>query len=223
MIMSKYSIQDLVEQALKSVDPKLLVGIKRENNYIDFGKFSDSLMNATNNKGVLSSAGGIVQLDPKNYSKEKPKYENIIKDSDIYDGKKLETSLKKSKEKRKETLGKGWFDMEPIKVEGDLLKDVQIIQMRNIIDPKRFYKNPDKIKNIVGVGTVIEGPSEYKNARLTKKERKTTIVDEILHDTTVKSYSKRVYAELQDKKSNYKKTYKDKHGNRKPKKQAAYY
>ena len=68
----------------------------------------------------------------------------------------------------------------------------------------------DKIKNIVGVGTVIEGPSEYKNARLTKHERKTTIVDEILHDNSVKSYSKRVYAELQDRNSNYKKTYKDK-------------
>jgi len=222
--MSKYSIKQLVEQAIKNVDPKLLTGAKKnENDSLDFNKISDSLLNSTNNVGVISSKEGIVLLDPKQYSKDKEKYENIVKNSDIYDNKKLETSLKKAKEKRKETLGKGWFDMEPIKIEGDLQKDVQIIQMRNVIDPKRFYKNPDKIKNIVGVGTVIEGPSEYKNARLTKHERKTTIVDEILHDNSVKSYSKRVYAELQDRNSNYKKTYKDKHGNKKPRKKLSHY
>lgn len=32
------------------------------------------------------------------------------------------------------------------------------------------------------IGTVIEGPTEYFSARLTKKQRKQTIVDEILAD-----------------------------------------
>jgi hypothetical protein len=83
-----------------------------------------------------------------------------------------------------------------------LQRDIQMIQMRNYIDPKRFYKNPDKGGKILHVGTVIEGPSEYKSARLTNRERKQTIVEEILADSAAKEYSKRKFTELQAAASN---------------------
>lgn len=38
------------------------------------------------------------------------------------------------------------------------------------------------------MGTVIESSSDFFSSRLTKKERKTTIADELLSDPTLKSY-----------------------------------
>lgn len=83
-----------------------------------------------------------------------------------------------------------------------------MIQMRNYLDPKRFYKNPDKVGKVLHVGTVIEGPSEYFSSRMTKKERKQTIVEEILGDQTLKNYSKRKYEEIQVEKNNKKRMFK---------------
>ena len=65
--------------------------------------------------------------------------------------------------------------------------------------PFRFYKNPDKQGTILHVGTVIHGSAEYKSARLTNKERKQTLVEEILADKSIKSYTKRKFSEVQDK------------------------
>ena len=55
---------------------------------------------------------------------------------------------------------------------------------------------------VLHVGTVIEGPSEYFSSRLSRKDRKQTIVEEILGDQTLKNYSKRKYMEIQFDKSN---------------------
>lgn len=76
--------------------------------------------------------------------------------------------------------------------------------------PRRFYKNPDKMGKVLHVGTVIEGPSEYFSSRLSRKERKQTIVEEILGDRTLKDYSKRKYSEIQIEKSSKKKMFKSK-------------
>jgi hypothetical protein len=65
---------------------------------------------------------------------------------------------------------------------------------------------------VLHVGTVIEGPSEYFSSRLSRKERKQTIVEEILGDRTLIDYSKRKYSEIQIEKSSKKKTFKSKKG-----------
>eukprot|EP01041_Mallomonas_annulata_P000294 gene294-529_t len=116
--------------------------------------------------------------------------------------------LKKQKIVQKKTLGKGWFDLAPAELTDELKKDMKIIQLRNSLDPKRFYKNPDKMKNVLHSGTVIEGPTEYKSSRMTKRQRKTTIMDEILADQSIRAFSKRKYQEIQTEKSRKKKTYK---------------
>lgn len=72
----------------------------------------------------------------------------------------------------------------------------------------RFYKNPDKFTKILHTGTVIEGPAEYKSARLTNRERKQTLVEEILADKKIKDYSKRKFMEIQSEKTNKRKAYK---------------
>lgn len=107
-------------------------------------------------------------------------------------------SLKTEREIKKKTLGKGWFDLEPAVMDETLKRDIKMIQMRNYIDPKRFYKNPDKSKAVLHVGTVVEGVGEYKSSRMTNKERQSTILGEILADKQIKQYAKRKYAEIQE-------------------------
>ena len=48
----------------------------------------------------------------------------------------------------------------------------------------------------------MEGPHEYKSARLKKAERKLTIVDEMLADKNISSYSKKAFMEIQSEKMN---------------------
>lgn len=50
---------------------------------------------------------------------------------------------------------------------------------------------------VLHVGTVIEGPTEYKPSRLTKRQRKQSILEEVMTDDSVKRYSKRVFADIQ--------------------------
>ena len=123
-----------------------------------------------------------------------------------------------------------------MKIDSKLKQDIKMIQMRNYMDPKRywfaaylqyalcgiwtdctnllglllirFYKNPDKMGNILHTGTVIEGPSEYKSSRLTNRERKQTIVDEILGDKKIKDYSKKKFLEIQTEKTSKHKAFK---------------
>ena len=44
----------------------------------------------------------------------------------------------------------------------------------------------------------MEGNTEFFNGRLAKKDRKQTIVDELLHDTQTKTYLKRKYNEISE-------------------------
>lgn len=100
--------------------------------------------------------------------------------------------------------------MEPMKLDENTKRDIKLIQMRNSLDPKRFYKKTDKIKNVLHIGTVIEGSGEYKSSRLTNRERKQTISEEIMSDQHIMQSTKRKYNELQEKNSNYRKVYKGK-------------
>lgn len=81
----------------------------------------------------------------------------------------------------------------------ELKRDLQLLRMRHILDRKRHYKKMGKGQEpkYFQVGTVIEGPTEYFSARLTKKERKQTIVDELMADEESRSYYKRKFGESQ--------------------------
>lgn len=65
----------------------------------------------------------------------------------------------------------------------------------------RFYKAPDEGGQIVGVGTVIEGPTEFKSSRISKKDRRQTLVEEVLHDDQMRNYTKRTFQQIQTEKS----------------------
>ncbi|KAF8729568.1 hypothetical protein HU200_017510 [Digitaria exilis] len=101
----------------------------------------------------------------------------------------------------KDTAGKGWFDMPAPTITPELKKDLEILQLRHVMDPKRHFKRAGKSKALpkyFQIGTIVESPSEFYSGRLTKKERKTTLADELLSDESLKRYRKRKVREIQE-------------------------
>jgi hypothetical protein len=101
---------------------------------------------------------------------------------------------------RETTAGKGWFDMPKTEITPEIKRDLQVIRLRNVLDRKRHYKKGDqKDPTFFQMGTVIEGPTEFFSSRMTKKERKQTIVDELLADEEARGYYKRRFMEVQER------------------------
>jgi len=102
---------------------------------------------------------------------------------------------------REKTLGKGWFNMRAPSPDSDAHKDMELIRMRGVLDPKRFFKNHDRkaAPKYFQMGTVMDEGTEFYGARLTKKQRKHTLVEELMADAQTRQYNKKKYAELQQK------------------------
>jgi hypothetical protein len=108
---------------------------------------------------------------------------------------------KTAKKQRDNSAGQGWFGMRPTPMSDQLKSDLAIIRNRNYLDPKKFYKSADSFKGkVLQVGTVIEGSSEFYSSRLTNKERKQNLTEEIMSDATVANYAKRKYYDMQSEK-----------------------
>jgi hypothetical protein len=94
--------------------------------------------------------------------------------------------------------------------------------MRGVLDPHRHYKkdsNKSKVPAFSQVGTLIEGPTEFFSGRLTNKERKRTLVEEIMDTEKDSGRLKRKYGEIQavktsGKKGDYKKAMAKKYGSK---------
>ncbi|KAI0127896.1 putative rRNA-processing protein fcf2 [Xylariales sp. AK1849] len=122
----------------------------------------------------------------------------------------------------KATAGPAWFDLPKTDLTPALKADLQLLKMRGTLDNKRFYKKDNSrlsVPEYSHVGTLIEGPTEYFSARMTKKERKRTLLEEVLEteDTTRKFKSK--YGEIQaaktsGKKAHYKKMTQKRYGSK---------
>ena len=82
----------------------------------------------------------------------------------------------------------------------ELKRDLQLLKMRDVLDPKRHYKK-DNSKTLApefsGIGTIIEGPTEHLSSRVLKKERKRTFVEEILGDKRSTGHFKNKYKDIQ--------------------------
>ncbi|KAJ0979379.1 hypothetical protein J5N97_014853 [Dioscorea zingiberensis] len=100
----------------------------------------------------------------------------------------------------KDTAGAAWFDMPAPTITPELKKDLEIVKLRDVIDPKLHFKKGAHSKGHLKyfqMGTVIE--TQFFPSRLTKKERKATIADELLSDHTHKEYRKRKINEIHEK------------------------
>ncbi|XP_011402671.2 PREDICTED: deoxynucleotidyltransferase terminal-interacting protein 2-like [Amphimedon queenslandica] len=109
---------------------------------------------------------------------------------------------KMRKVEREKSAGSNWFDMPAPEMTEELKNDLKVLQMRETLDRSHHYKKSDwkKLPKYFQVGRVIEGPGEFYSARIPKKQRKRTIVEELLADQDFKKYQKRKFSELQAKK-----------------------
>lgn len=116
------------------------------------------------------------------------------------DPRKLNKLMKKQ---LKDTAGKSWFDMPAQTTNPEMEKDLRLLKLRSAIDPKRHYKKGDSksktLPKYFQVGTVVESSSEFFSGRLTKKERKATLADELLSDQNLAQYRKRKVREIEEK------------------------
>ncbi|KAJ8919078.1 hypothetical protein NQ315_012062 [Exocentrus adspersus] len=103
---------------------------------------------------------------------------------------------------RAKTKGEKWFGLPATEMTEEIKHDLEILQMRSVLDPKRFYKKNDLkvLPKYFQVGKVIDSPLDYYNNRLVKKQRKNTLVDELLADAEFNKYNKRKYKEIIDEK-----------------------
>ncbi|KAK6349687.1 hypothetical protein TWF696_005966 [Orbilia brochopaga] len=110
---------------------------------------------------------------------------------------------KANKEKKDKTAGPAWYHMPATEVTPQIKRDLQMIKLRNVLDPHKHFKGDDwkgKLPKFFQMGTLIEGPTEYYSARLNNKDRHKSMVDEVLANGESKSRFKRKYAEIQAKK-----------------------
>lgn len=96
-----------------------------------------------------------------------------------------------------------WFDMPRVEeLTKEMEKDLTALKMRRVWNPKQFYKKSSQISagndgmvdersKYFQIGTVQETASDYYSGRLTKRQRKQTILDELMSDAQLKAFNKR--------------------------------
>lgn len=109
---------------------------------------------------------------------------------------------KLAKKNVKETAGSKWFDMPAATMTPEMARELQLLRLRGVLDPKRHYKASDSkaAPKYFQVGTVVEGAADFYSGRLTKKERKLTFADELLTDSSLLRFRKRKYLQIQEQK-----------------------
>ena len=111
-------------------------------------------------------------------------------------GKKKMKKLKR--EEREKTKGKDWYDMPALEMTEERQRDLELLQMRSVLDPKRFYKKntSEALPKYFRIGTIQDNAADFYTDRVSKKDRKQTMVDELLADAEFKKYQKRKYVEI---------------------------
>lgn len=100
------------------------------------------------------------------------------------------------------TSGDKWFNMKAPELTPEIKRDLLVIKHRSALDPKRHYKKEKwETPKHFQMGTVIEGNTEGSSARLNRKARGTTLVDEILKDEDSLKYFKRKFSEIREQRS----------------------
>ncbi|KXX78655.1 rRNA-processing protein fcf2 [Madurella mycetomatis] len=110
----------------------------------------------------------------------------------------------------KDNLGSDWFNMPRTNLTPELKRDLQILRMRDVVAMgKQFFKK-DSRKNFIPeycqVGTIVAGATDGVNGRLTRKEKKRTIVEEVLSGENLAKF-KNKYHDIQEQKMSGRKGY----------------
>jgi len=109
---------------------------------------------------------------------------------------------RQKKAEREKTKGSDWFDMKAPEITEEVKRDLEVLQMRGALDPKRFYKKNDRsvLPKYFQIGQYIDGPLDHSKHGQ-KKSKKKSLVDELMADAEFKKYNKRKYTEIIEEKS----------------------
>lgn len=102
---------------------------------------------------------------------------------------------KQAKQRHESTAGKAWFDMPTKELEMEDKLTLDALRLRETLNPGKFYKRKatEKVSKQFQIGTIIEHPMDYYSSRATRKERKQTLVDELIADSEFKKNVKKRY------------------------------
>ncbi|EMR08713.1 hypothetical protein PNEG_02891 [Pneumocystis murina B123] len=153
----------------------------------------------------ISTVGNVSSLNSTVFEKS---YKVIYDDvNHIIEHKPL-LSKKEKRKKQEETAGKDWFYMPKPELTQSLKTELQILKMRNVLDPKRHYRkdNSKKPPKYFQIGTTIDDVLNTPMEDFFKKKTN-TILDEILEDQDKRQYFKRKYQDIQKIKTSGKKAY----------------
>ena len=129
---------------------------------------------------------------------------------------------KERKKQAQETAGPGWYNLPKTELTDEIKRDMQVLKMRKVLDTKQHYKRDDSkaIPKFFQMGTIVEGSHEYYSSRMSKKQRKRTMVDELLADSEFRKKNKKRMIEYEMRKgAGGKGHHKNKIQKRKPSKQ----
>eukprot|EP00063_Salmo_salar_P096390 XP_014071225.1 PREDICTED: deoxynucleotidyltransferase terminal-interacting protein 2-like [Salmo salar] len=109
----------------------------------------------------------------------------------------------KRKEEREKTTGAGWFNMRAPEMTEELKGDLKALKMRGAMDPKRFYKKNDRdgFPKYFQVATVVDSPVDFYHSRVPEKDRKRTMVEELLADAEFRQTNKKKYQQIMTEKA----------------------
>lgn len=121
---------------------------------------------------------------------------------------KLRLSNKAFAETTKQTA-KQWFDLPKTDMTPEMIRDLKLLKMRSTLNNKIFYKKDNRaaVPEFSHVGTIVAGPTEFFSARMTKKERKQTLLHEVMQTEKENKKFKSKYGEIQKAKTSGKKAH----------------
>ncbi|KAK7961019.1 hypothetical protein PG996_011660 [Apiospora saccharicola] len=121
----------------------------------------------------------------------------------------------------KTDVGASWYNLPRTDLTPQLKRDLQLLKMRDVLDSKRHYKkdNSRGIPEYSHVGTMVEGRTEYFTNRVTKKDKKRTLLESVMDQEKSTQRFKSKYGQIQEaktsgKKGHYKKMMQKRYGSK---------
>ncbi|KFD69379.1 hypothetical protein M514_10297 [Trichuris suis] len=108
---------------------------------------------------------------------------------------------------REKTMGAKWFQLPATEMNEERKRDLKVLQLRDAIDPTIHYRRNyrKQLPKYFEIGRVVDNPIDFYSSRIPKKQRKNTIVEELLADAEVRRRMKQKYSEIAAHRNNRRK------------------
>lgn len=122
----------------------------------------------------------------------------------VYSEQQDESSQSSSSTLARPNLGKKWFYMEAPHMTPELKQDLMAIKLMHVTrgGQKSLSEESElsekRLPKFFQIGTMVEGPTEYYSERTARRDRKRSVLDQIIHDqSTGSNYINERYKEIQ--------------------------